>query len=686
MNVEVHEFGFNLTDIPISSNHRCYRPPSWPPPADWIVSEDAQGKPLSRWIDCSWDFSPWAGRCLKLDFTGLRTKNQTLPLGDKNQYILRLLATWMMWGPQGDAVWRTLWHRFSRTRRIVALCDQNGIVASDLSRYPKLLEQVGKMFSKPDQRRATIVTLDRLLRAKDQLGFTLIDQAGIMTLRDVLPDPDEKDSEQTAYIPPRIWTYQVLRLEECLEDYMSHRKQVQDCFNFCLDAYAHNFGTLEAALIPTSRISCSRLPFTDQVKKNPGKLTGRVFHGPFHLTAKRFGIDKLLEKWVLPNSAKLSIRSLSAFLTLVQCSGRAHIANFTLQRIEEASALKADCLVFEVDPVVGRIAIICGETTKTDPDCDARWPTSPRIELAVEAMTLVAKLRMKCATANPNLHVNRSDQENPLLCHFAFEPWGPSRNSDFSTRPHAAGYQDVIQRFPRLFDPEILRITADDLVKSRMFTPNLDKGGKFKIGEVWPLAYHQLRRTGAVNMFASALLSDSSIQFLLKHKTLLQAIYYGRNHTRLRFNEDIEGITTEARYEVMAKQIEALVADRFVSPAGPLRKQELLVNLINVKDFKSLANAGMRGEVSFRETRLGGCTKRGSCEYGGIESVARCAGSDDSKPCVEAVYDRQKRPGAERELKSVEQQLRGVQLGSPRERAMKAERQALSNFLDATRD
>ena len=686
MNVAVHEFGINLTTTSISSGHRCYRPPYWPPPPDWIVSEDAQGEPLSRWIDRSWDFSPWAGRSLKLDFTCLGTKNQTLPLSDQNQNVLRLLATWMIWGPKGEKGWQTLWNRFNCIRRIVAFCDQQGIVASDLSRYPKLLEQVGKMFSEPGVRRFIIVSLDRLLRAKDQLGFTLIDQAGIINLREALPDPNQDDPEQTAYIPPRIWTYQVLRLEECLEDFMSHRDQVKDCFKFCVDAYAHNFGSLGAALVRTSRNSGSRLPFTDQVKKNSGKYTARVFHGPFQLTAEHFGIDKLLEKWVLTKSKKLSIKSLSAFLSLVQCAGRAHIATFTLQRIEEASALKSDCLVFEMDPVVGRITVICGETTKTDPDCDARWPTSPRIQVAVDAMTIVAKLRVKCAAANSNLNVNDSDSDNPLLSHFAFEPWGPSRNRDYSTRPHAVNYQAVIQRFPRLFDQEIFRITADDLVKARMFTPNLDKGGKFKVGEVWPLAYHQLRRTGAINMFASTLLSDSSIQFLLKHKTLLQAIYYGRNHTRLRFNEDIEGITTEARYEVMAKQIEALVADRFVSPAGPLRKQELLVNLINVKDFKSLAKAGMRGEISFRETRLGGCTKRGSCEYGGIESVARCAGSDDGKPCGEALYDRQKRPAAERELKSVEQQLRGAQRGSPRERALQAELQGLSNYLNATRN
>lgn len=297
-------------------------------------------------------------------------------------------------------------------------------------------------------------------------------------------------------------------------------------------------------------------------------------------------------------------------------------------------------------------------------------------------MTVVAKLRMKCAAANPKVNCSQVDQQNPLLSHRAFEPWAPSRSTDYSSRPHTVGYQQVMQRFPRLFDSEQLRITEDDLAKARMFTPNLNKAGKFKVGEVWPLAYHQLRRTGAINMFASGLLCDSSIQYLLKHKTLLQAIYYGQNHTRLRFNEQADGVTTTAKYEVMATQIQSLLQDRYVSPAGPQRKQEIVVNLMSTKDCTTLTKAGARGEVSFRENRLGGCTKRGPCDYGGIESVARCAGGDGSKPCGEALFDRAKRPAVARELESTEKLLQAVQPGSPRERFLTAEQRGMENYFD----
>ena len=400
-------------------------------------------------------------------------------------------------------------------------------------------------------------------------------------------------------------------------------------------------------------------------------------------------IQHLLRRWIKPQERQgLTIRSFGSFLTLVQVGAIAYIANFTLQRKEEAAELRADCLVWDNDPSVGRISIICGETTKTDPDSDARWPTSPSVEVAVKAASIVARIRMRCALAHPESACGEYDQNNPYLYHYSFDPWtSNSRGAKpYSTRPAMPSYDEFIRRFPLLFDKEELRIRQDELVLAKMFTPNLSKDGKFEIGEIWPLAFHQLRRTGAVNMFASGMLSDTSIQVVMKHLTVIQSYYYGNNYSRARFSVEVEGVTTAARYEVMAKQIESLTDERYVSPLGSDRKQEIIVNLVSDKDFKALVSAAKRGEVSFRETRLGGCTKRGACEYGGIESVARCAGGDGNKPCRDAIYDSSKRPGVERSLADVEERLRQAQAGSPRARALKAEAQGLRNFLNATND
>lgn len=82
------------------------------------------------------------------------------------------------------------------------------------------------------------------------------------------------------------------------------------------------------------------------------------------------------------------------YLSLVQFAGMMDVAAFTLMRIEEVSSLRMNCLVWHDDPVYGRIPLIQAETTKTDPDDEALWITSPSIEPAIRAMTSIAKLRL----------------------------------------------------------------------------------------------------------------------------------------------------------------------------------------------------------------------------------------------------------------------------------------------------
>lgn len=683
MNASIHDLGFKIANALVTTTSRCFRPPSWPPPKDWVVSEDVHGNPFSLWGGPNWDFSAWAGKAFILNFSSTRHARKAAPLGLGNQHVLRMLTTEIIWGPNAARSWAEIRKRFNLIRRIVVLCDGEGVPADEISRYPKLLERASALYTNAD-RRYLISILDRLHRSRHRLGFMLMDEHAIAHLSKIFAEVDDAEVEQTAYIPPRIWTYQNLRLRECLDEFLGHRQQVEDCFRFCVDAYAHNFGSLADALCRNGAAS-TRIPFSKQ-KKGAGTQTGRQYQGPFELTARTFGIDKLLEKWVITSrNNRIGIKSLAAYLTLVQSAGFAYIANFTLQRKEEAAELRSDCLMWDQDPVLGRIATIRGDTTKTDPDSDAWWPTCPSVEVAITAMTAVAMLRVRCATAIPLVNCTEYDKTNPYLFNSTYEPWSsvPGRAKPYTTRPAVQTYESLMKRYPLLFDPEQLRITEDDLITARMFTPNLDKKGKFRVGKVWPLAYHQLRRTGAVNMFASGLLSDTSIQAIMKHLTLRQTQHYGRNFSRVRSNEEYDAQVMCARYEVMGKQIAGLVDERYVSPLGAGRKQEILVNMLTQKEFTTLVNASKNGEVSFRETRLGGCTKRGHCAYGGIESISRCSGGDGDKPCRDAIFDRNKKSAAEEQLVSIARRINEAKANSPRKRALEAEANGLRNFLDA---
>lgn len=680
MNPALEIFGLRQSSDWLTPSHKSYRPPSWPPPREWVVSEDRHGHALSRWGDPVWDITPWAGRSMILDFGDGddATARKATPLSNGNADELRLIATWRMWGIKACIAANSLKANFLTIRRVVAHCNANGILASQLMRFPKVFEQLPSIIP-PSEYSKTIIEFHRLWDARDYLGFVVIDPEGLKRLAAAAP---KREIEQTAYIPPRIWAYQVERLKACLDDFIAHKQAIEDCFNFCVDAYAYNFGSLAKAMTGSAR---HRLPFWESERQGRGSQSGCRYHGRFGLTSQRFGIDGVIERWIGRSADDQDLRSLSAYMSLVQYAAVAYIGNFTLQRINEVTSLRSDCLTWEEDERVGRVPIIAGETTKTDPDSDARWPTSPSVEAAVTAAVTVCRLRMRCAAADPVAKPTKEDKRNPLLLGAAYEPWSGNTTPPYSRRIHAESYAGVCRRFGRLFDPKVLVITEDDLRIARMLTPNLSEKNGFAVGGVWPLAWHQLRRTGAVNMFSSTLLSDSSLQFQMKHASRLMPLYYGRGYTKLQLNEEVEGIVIEAMYEAMANKLQAAIGDRFVSPRGQERKEVILVNMISGKDSKQLASASKRGVVFFREMRAGGCTHRGICEYGGIESISRCTGGDGDGPCADALYDRHKAPEIEHDLMLIEREIASTTPGTPRYKALLTERQGMENFLNVVK-
>ncbi|CAI8924721.1 Integrase [Pseudomonas sp. IT-P258] len=668
-------FGLRRTSDWLTPAHRSFRPPSWPPPRDWIVSEDQRGNVLSLWGDFVWDITPWAGVSMILNFGDGPNPGRSERIDSTNADLLRLITTWRMWGIKSCRSANGMKSVFHMFRRIIALCSQKKIPASKLSKSPKVLEEISKRIP-PSEYSTTILELHRLWDARTHLGFILVDLAAIKRLAAATP---LHDIEQTAYIPPRIWSYQVARLKLCLDEYLQNQKSIEDCFDFCTAAYTHNYGSLKSALTKKIR---HLLPFGQHKYKNKGKRTGARYYGKFQITTDRYHISDLIKRWVDTPTKGIEIRNFSNYLSLIQYTGIAYIANFTLQRITEVSSLRSDCLIWEKDEKLGCIPIIVGETTKTISDSDARWPTSPSVEAAVKAMHSVARMRMICSVEDPKIQATENEINNPYLYGCASEPWSSrnNRTNTFGGRVNVNAYKNASRQFNLLFDDDKLRITEEDLRIARMLTPNLRVD--FKIGAVWPLSWHQLRRTGAVNMFASGLISDSSMQFLMKHTSKIMPLYYGRGYTKLLLNEEVEKVIIRAMYETMPLKISNAIGERFVSPLGKERKDAVLVNLVSDKDAKQLVSAARRGLIHFREIRVGVCTHRGSCPYGGIESISRCTGGDGDGPCADALYDREKASDFMIELSIIDSELEKNPVDSPRHKALLAERQGMENFLN----
>ncbi len=646
-----------------------FRPPSWPPPTDWAPILDANGNPACRYGDSIWPLDVWAGKPLKLNF-GDGKKNRGPRVDHANAKLLRECVAWFMYGPQGCRTTGALKSKFTAIKHLFVVCSREGILASNLMRFESVIDQVAVTL--PQSNFTKLITiLHDLLDASDYLGFCLLSRHGLERLAKLQPDHNTK---QTPYIPPRIWAYQLNRLRECLTDFVENQERIEDCLRFCLDAYATNAGSLKSALI----LQSGQFDTPFQEKKSTNSYT---YHGPFKLTADLFGITGLLEKWIAtftctPNEKQ--IIKFSQYLDLVSKAGLAYLLNFSLMRIEEGYSLRSNCLLIEHDEKFGDFHILVGETTKTDPDSDARWPVSNSAALAVDVMKRIAHLRMKCATERDDLGITDNDQKNPFLVSYQYLPWSVGKHKPYGTRPKIWDYQQVLSRYPLLLDKWQLTITEDDLRVAKMITPTLDPE-IFKVGAVWPLAWHQLRRTGAVNMQSSGLVEDASVQLLLKHSTRAMTLYYGRNHSRLALSEETRTLFIKTMYEEQARALSAVSEPRFLSPIGEARKAAI-VNLISEKDAATLIKSIKRGDVSARSIRAGFCFNSRPCPYGGLESITHCLGGDNGKGCPDLLLDVAKAGDISRYERAVDAQLAVVHPDSPRYRALMSEKRSIEKY------
>jgi len=683
MSLPLESFGLRLSNIEIPTYSRCYRPPHWPPPKDWVISVDKSGNPLSYYGDSIWDFSPWAGKVFRLDLSGDNVKKGVRPqkIEGKNLDILRVVAAWFLWGPDALREIRTFKTNFVIFRRFISFCTENGVQANSLSRFPALLDKYisivpSSAFSK------NLYIFHKLWERREEIGIELLDQRALARLAEF---NSKHEVVQTAYIPPRIWGYQMHRLRQCIDDFNAHRGALEECFNFCLNAYSYNFGSLERALDRKGIKNQSRLPFQDSDNKHRAVAVDAVVHGSFSKTLERYSLEELFNRWIPRPKVGWTIKQFSTYFSLVQLAGRAYLTSFTLQRADECQSLRSDCLLWEDDPKLGRIPMICGETTKTNKDSDARWPTSPSVELAMNALISIAKMRMRCAVSDPYAKPSSSDQVNPRLFDRAYEPWAGRNDASitYSLRPTNKTYKKELLRFPKLFDSEVLKIKEDDLRIALLLTPNLRPEDGYSIGAEWPLAWHQLRRTSAVNMFASGLLSDSSLQFQMKHASRLMPLYYVRGYNRLPVSEGVGPLIITSMYEVMSHRLMQLTSERYVSPYGAERKAEIMVKLIGEKTAQQLSIAGSRGETAFREMLLGACTRVGPCPYGGIESVSRCGGGDGKGPCADALFDRNKNVSVRDQLRLIKMKMKELDRTSVQFKALQSEMIAMEIYINA---
>jgi len=353
-------------------------------------------------------------------------------------------------------------------------------------------------------------------------------------------------------------------------------------------------------------------------------------------------------------------------------------------RVEEGWNLRGDCLPEpEVDEKFGTFWILHGETTKTIHDSDARWVVSESAQVAVAAMSHIASMRMLCASARDDLAISENDQKNPYLISRQYEPWSGGKkkiSGAHRVRPQIHNLQLIFGAFPLLLDAKEITITEEDLRIARLIEPTLNQD-QFKVGARWTFGWHQLRRTGAVNMLSSDLVDEPSLQYSLKHHSRRMTLYYGRNHSRLLLSKDTQTMFLKTMYQELGREMLKLQQPQFVSPVEPGRKDEI-VKFISESEADKLEKLARQGRVGARRIRAGFCVKTKPCPYGGIEAIAHCLGGDGGKGCPDLLIDTTKVAEIRLYEATIDGQLAVVHKDSPRYKRLEAEKRGIGNYYD----
>ncbi|KZY78286.1 hypothetical protein A3740_01040 [Oleiphilus sp. HI0068] len=622
-------------------------PPSDPPPDNWIITYDRLGNPKSRYGDDKWDYSEHGYNhfnYFKFDIVGVCFGNQNL--------MKRLVFNMIYHSEITYGELSTVNHYAGVIKQIAQVCSSNNILISDLYKYPSLFKNIAETI-KPYQRDRAVYIIDKLNEEHigADLGFSVGGGELAAYIRNNVKD---RLKSQTAYIPDRINAYLMERLESFIHDFNDNVEHINGVYQWIVRAYKVNSEYAEQRGIKL--IGRVANPFCAAGKGKPC-----YYEDGFDHFAKEQGIHELLSKWVDDTlEEKLTILRLSKYLKLANYVGLIYIMHYSLQRQDEAANLPLDCLKNEYDEKLGVIHYLVGETTKTIQDHDARWIVPSKAKLGVELINQLAQWESNWSTPNRLLISSKA----PWLC-----------NTASLQKPKLNPFSSILEINTKLLDEKYLIISKEDYAQAIALTPTLVLNDWFQIGQPWRFNYHQSRRTGVVRMFRWGVSKDST-QFMAKHKTVHQTIYYGRNHTKLKLNESLSQEIVSESYNAIYRSLSDVVANakNSISPHKREPFEQEIIRLINEKESKALMTRIKKGQVGYRETLLGGCTRQGSCEYGGIESVAKCAGGVDGNSACKDLRVSPRRYNTLMTLKEKHlEAMKSLDQDSPQYNAKKAE-------------
>ena len=326
-----------------------------------------------------------------------------------------------------------------------------------------------------------------------------------------------------------------------------------------------------------------------------------------------------LKDYIVERTGNVSIKEMASLITDAQCICKIIIQAYTGMRDEEAQSLPYHCI--EETTSNSQIHyLINGRTTKLNNGMakPTKWVTNSEGCRAVKVAQRIADSIYKIHNDIP-LKKDTNIFEYPLFISSSYFGLTGKKIEETVTKYRIGtlySKQGINSLVPKILNSDIEELEQIDPHRAWRSEE------KFQVGQCWNLTSHQLRRSLALYAQRSGLVSLPSLRRQLQHITNEMSSYYAKGSAFAKnlIDEDDshfanEWQKTQTESSSLGYIFNVLMTDTVLYGGhvhwveNTLRDGDgtiLVDRKKTVQRFKS-------GEIAYKETIIGGCTKVGAC-------------------------------------------------------------------------
>lgn len=577
------------------------------PPPDFVVSRFRDGSVASFYHELTWNLTPYDPNdrraWLHFSYWGdVPPSEQQLQLLDEMHFLMFLL----LWKRRGKPLsGQSLGGYLVTIRQAAAFCERVGCKLSNfLGSRDLVIQYVAE--GVPGGRLTALKNLLGILikLGPNQTGFTVLGAAANKVLLPLLRKYKEA-SKQYAPIPTRIYSTIISLVAQAFSEWEAVESRFLELVKVCS----------KNPLIGKLHNQQIRIAKERNLEREAG-----IYEIEFRELLSKYGLTVYFEANGLPMRVQGLSRGLGNILALAKLC----VITFSGMRNKEAAYLPYHCLGID-SGANGKVHhLIFGVTTKLGVR-RTKWVTNAEGHRAIKIAQRIADVVYNHLGDKPVDMLSKINKY-PLFIAPSYLDLGTIAPK----MPTHRSWQPLDFRYSKAFliafgHGKMPVIEEADLIELEHIDPHRAwrTESSFRLGQPWRLTDHQLRRSLALYAQRSGLVSLPSLRRQLQHITEEMSRCYARNSVyaknfiggnKKHFGWEWQEAGSESSGLAFIRDVLFTEEPLFGGYANWLERRLGAADGQVLLDRDATMKRFLKGELAYKETPIGGCTKVGPCD------------------------------------------------------------------------